>query len=168
MAKAIGSRSYETQLLVDVLKELKADEISHYELLTKTCGADVRSGIGYARLKSARRIVEVECGFLLGVVPGVGIKRLPPDEQAAIATKHIVSLKRTTHKRLKRMALVEYDKLNQQQQQQHNTAASVLGVVAMFTTPKSLERLLGAVQQSASKLAIGDTLSLFNSQRNSK
>lgn len=161
--KAIGARTYETQLLTDRLKLLQPDEVVTYAELSRIAGMDVgRLSKGYTRLASARRITESEAGFLLGPVAGVGIKRLPVAEQAALGPQSVGRLKRFTRRSFRRMALVEYDKLDRQQQAQHNLAASVVGVVQLFTKPKSIEKLSGAVEQTAAKLPIGDTLALFH------
>lgn len=162
--RPVGQRSYETQLLVDRLKALEPGELITYAELSSIAGVDVhdRNGHGVSRLDTARRIVEAEAGFLVGPDPGVGIKRLTPIEQAALAVDSLTRLRRSNRKRLRRLSLVEYAKLNAEQQQKHNLAASVFGVVELFTRRKSLERISGAVEKETAKLAIGNTLALFS------
>jgi hypothetical protein len=162
MAKAIGARSYETQLLADRLKNLKPAEVVSYHELATIAGMDVRpGGKGYQRLDRARHIVETESLFLIGTVAGVGVKRLEPDEQAAISDNSIGAVKRLARRRAKKLSIVEYGRLNPTQQNKHNMAASVLGVVQLFTRPKALEKLSGAVHEANGKLPVGNTLSLF-------
>jgi len=149
-------------MLVDRLTKLTPAEVVGYHELAKIAGMDVRpGGKGYDRLSRARLIVERESLFLLGIVPGEGVKRLVPEEQAAIANSSVTGLKRFVRRRGKRLAIVEYGKLNPTQQIQHNMAASVLGAVQLFTRPKSLEKLSGAVHEAHGKLPVGNTLSLF-------
>ena len=161
--RVIGQRAYETQLLADRLLKTQPGELVSYEELSKIAGMDVRpGGPGYGRLGSARNIALCEGRILLEPVAGEGIKRIVPEEQAGLGPKYVSTLKRASRRRLRKLAAVEYDKLNDQQRTQHNVAASVLGCVEVFTRPKSLEKLTGAVQQATAKLPIGDTLKLFN------
>ena len=167
--KAIGQRTYETQILADRLKQLKPSELITYDELAKLASMDVRPhSNGYGRLMSARRIAETECNFLLGVVAGEGIKRLEVEEQAAIAPNQLKTMRRRNRRALVRMSRVEYEKFTEQQRAEHNLTASVMGCVDLFTRPKSVEKLAGAVQQAAAKLPIGDTLKLFSANGNGK
>lgn len=161
--KTVGIASYETQQLAARLKkavESDSYEVISYGELTRIIGYDVQAE-GRAYLKSAREIVERDTGRLLGVVATEGVKLLTPEEQVAAGHDAITKTKRATSKAIKRIGRVQVDKLTPDQRLDHHVTASVLGAVHLFTSPKSVSKIEGAVQKSADKLAIGDTLKLF-------
>lgn len=161
--KVIGVASYETQQLVARLTEAVKDEcydIVSYDELTSLIGFNVQNS-GRSYLTSAKEIVERETGRLLGTVRNEGVKLLTPEEQASIGTESVTRMRRATSKSIIRVARVQTEKLTHDQLREHHATASVLGALHLFTKPKSVNKIKEAVSPSAGKLAIGDTLKLF-------
>jgi hypothetical protein len=161
--KAIGTATYETQLLADRLKKAAIEdsyEVIPYAELSAIIGADSQRE-GRAHLVSARRIVERDAGRLFGVVINEGIKLLTVEEQTAIGPDVVQKVKRATHRGIRRVAKAQTDKMTPEQLHEHNTSASVLGALHLFTRPKSISRIESAVSQQSKTLAIGETVKLF-------
>ena len=67
-------RHPETESLVEVLREFDEGELRTYETLSAEAGFDVRGAHHY--LRSARKILLREDGYVFECVPGHGVKRL--------------------------------------------------------------------------------------------
>lgn len=162
--KVIGHASIESQEIFRRLKKaVDADDYSviTYEELSALVGTDVRKDERYY-LNTGRRIAERETGRLFGVVAGLGVKLLLPDEQVAQGADAVQRIRRATKRSITRIGRVQVDKLNDEQRKEYSTNASVLGALHHFSKPKSVEKIATAVvNHNAAKLAIGDTLKLF-------
>jgi len=151
--------SFETQQLADRLKSLQVGDIVSYEELSRLAGENVQQHS--ARLRSARKMVERDSGFLLAPIRGIGIKRIEPTEQAMIGPNAIQKARRRTNRDLFRMSLVAFDALTDEQKAAHNTAASALGAMELFTRARSLHKLAAAVGNQHERIPVADTLKLF-------
>lgn len=162
--KVLGVRSYETQQLVIALKKLVATDnydVLTYAELSRICGKDVQHE-GRGNLESAVRAAELETSRLFGTVFKEGVKLMTPKEQPTVATDGLVRIRRAVNRRIKRIGRVQMDKLDSEGRTQLGVAASVLGAMQMFSRPKSVEKIAHAVRQTEERLAIGETLKLFN------
>lgn len=161
--RPIGTASYETQQLADRLKKAAAAEsydVIPYSELSQIIAADVqREGRSY--LISARRIVERDTGRLFGVVLDRGVKLLEINEQAALGTDYVMRTKRLTRRAVTRLAHAQTEKMSADQLREHHTNASILGAMGLFMRPKSIAKIEDAVDKCSAKLAIGETLKLF-------
>jgi hypothetical protein len=161
--KVLGVAAFESQVLAKRLKEaVEKDcyDVIPYTELSALIGFDVQEdGRGY--LNTARQIVERDNERLFGIVRGVGVKLLDVPEQATVGPDAVKKMRKASCKTARRLARVQFDKMNNEQKHQYLTSASAVGAIAMFTSRKATNRIGEAVSTTMSKMTVDDTLKLF-------
>jgi hypothetical protein len=164
--KSIPERSVDTQFLLERLLETDPGETITYEELTDLIGRDVRpGGDAYPNLFSARRIAQHDHRIVFEAVRKVGIVRLRDDAIVRTAPGSIQRARRAALRGSKVLACVEdFDNLSDKDKLQHNTALSVLGVIAHFAKPKSVKTVAAAVSDAKTRLPVARTIAHFMQQ----
>lgn len=161
--KAIPELSIDVRLLAERLKKATPGEVISYADLSSVIGQDVRGRQGYARLKSARRVVQREANMIFEAVTRQGLKRCDDMGIVKVAQSCIDSIHRRATRGLKAIACVNVDTLDNNGRILLNATASHLGVLRQVTTAKSQEKLTQAVAKTSDKLPLQKTLEAFAS-----
>lgn len=151
--------SIDVQAIQERLAKAAPGEVVTYEELSELVGRDVQCDARYCLTSACKRLLAERVVF--ASVRMVGVKRLDNEGILSLPTAAFESMRRKARLTACKLTAVEYAALDREQQAQHNTAASVLGIVAHITKPKSMERLRGRVEEAQGALPIGKTLEAF-------
>jgi len=156
------SISIETTLLIERIKALKAGELLSYRDLNKLIGQDVQ---GEARhiLQSARRICQREYQVVTDAERNVGVRRATDVELTTSGIHVFARLRRAAKRGIERVTSVsDFDALPDAEKIRHNATVSALAVMRHMAKPKSVDRIMGAVNtEGTGQLPIARTLELF-------
>ncbi len=149
MPRSIPEARVEVRLLIDELRKLEPGGVVTYDRLSEVAGGDVRAGSKlYSALGTARNRVERDLGYVLASVSGVGIKRLVDSETIHVLRQATEHVRKTTSKAMRRSATVDATKLTPEQQKEHFTRSSQLGVLDCLSRESSVRAIEGKVKQS--------------------
>lgn len=160
MGKVISEAAAETLLLLAKLSQMTPGTMLRYGELSAVVAGDVQRERAH-NLASAIRICEREYGLLFGRVRGEGVRCLTPSEAVSIGPAAIRSAGRKARRTVKRMSLIEYDKLSAEERRRHDTEFSLLALVGALTTTRRVKQLAAAVAVSQKKLPVAKTLEAF-------
>lgn len=136
--KTIGEMSFETNLLVEILSQLRDNEIAGYDLLSDAVGRNIRSDTQtWGWLRSAMRYCQREYAIKLDVVRNVGVKRL--DSEGVISTtRHtvITRISNAAKRGLKTLDVLNDEYLNNTQRVEANQLRASLGAISAMTVKK--------------------------------
>ncbi len=155
--------SMETRLCIDRLKEMIKGELVPYEEWNQLTGLNVQyngPGGGYNILLSARTICLRDYQVVTDAVRGVGIKRLI-DKEAIDEGGHgtFLKIRRVSKKGVAKIQATNFMELPNDYRLKHNAALSLHGVMRLIASPKTLDRVNGAVNTTQTgKLAVGLTM----------
>lgn len=159
MTKSIPEMSADTRFLYQMMKDATPGQTLTYTELSKAIGRDVQEA-ARSNLRSARLKCRSE-GIEFGVIASQGLKRLNDEEIVATGDYWIEKSRRTSKRGIRVLHNAKYEKLSPEARIKHNAAVSVLGVMALFGKPKTLQKVEGAVTASQSELPLAKTLELF-------
>jgi hypothetical protein len=166
MPQTLAIKSIETELLEKYLLEHQADPLISYASLAAVIAEDVRTGRGYARLKSARDGLLRDHQILFVNVPKAGWKRADNTEVLATGGNTLRTIHRAAHRGVKRFKATRIGDLTNDQKHEFNATASLLGAVMGVTTTQARTKLLGVVQQTTDKLPVAKTLAALSAAVN--
>jgi hypothetical protein len=148
----------------DLIKHLRTVEIGNtatYADLSTIAYGDVQKRCR-ANLDSARRILQHEEQMLFGTITGVGLKRLSDLEVSQEGKAGIKKVRRVIKRTVKRLACVsDFDNLPNEAKVDHNSSLSILGAIDLFSKKDSINKISNQVKTANDRLAIGQTLELF-------
>lgn len=159
------SRSYDVQLLVERLSAAAVGELISYEEIDRLIGGHHGNGRFAGRVQSARRIVQHEKQYVFGVVRGEGLMRMNDVAIIKGGADSIAKIRRESVRGAKKLACVEYEKLDQASRQKHDAAASHLAVLAECARPATTKAITKAVEVENKKLTFEATLAAFRGQK---
>ena len=159
------SRSYDVQQLVERLSAAKVGETIAYQEIDALIGGDHRQGKYAGRVQSARRILQHERRYVFAVETGIGLVRLDDNAIVKTGAESIEKIRRESVRGAKKLACVDYDKLDQAARQKHDAAASHLAVLAECARPATTKAITKAVEVENKKLTFEATLAAFRGQK---
>ena len=71
-------------------------------------------------------------------------------------------MKRAANRSIRKLSVVDFDKLPPEKKKQHVVASAQIGAIAMFSGASATKRISQSVDESKSTIAIGETLSMFS------
>lgn len=155
-AKPNFQRSADTSLLVTLFGRAAVGDIVTYAAIREMIGRapdDCRQAI-----HSALRIVHAEQSMVFANVPKEGYRRLD-DEQIVASTADIRERQhRLSRKAVKRLAVVETDKLTEVGKRDYFTHLSIQGALQHVTAAKSQKAIASKVNGATQQLAVTMTL----------
>lgn len=151
-------KSADTLVIENRLRETQIGEIVTYEELTKLLGRDVRQ-FCVSSLRSARHALITEAIFF-DVIDNTGLRRLTSEEAAEYSTSFVRRARATSRRGLRHLQNVNFAELSDKAQQLHLTTSTQLGMIDLFGSSKSGNKISQAVKNGKS-LPVGETLKLF-------
>lgn len=160
------SVTIETTLLIERIKKMQPNEILTYQECNSLIDQDVQAEARHI-LQSARRICQREYQVVTDAERNVGIRRLTDIEITNSGLRTFSGLRRMAKRGMNRITSVsDFDALPDAEKVRHNANLSALALVRLVTRPKSVDRLMGAVNTSITgSLPIARTLELFRGPR---
>lgn len=155
----IHEKSADTKVIEAVLREAKIGETVTYEKLSQAIGRDVRQ-FAKCAIRTARNTLLRE-RVVFGVEANVGLTRLNDSEIVASTEHDRLRLKRIGGRAIKKLEVVDYEKLSTEDKRRHTTAAAQMGAIEMFASKSTTKRIESKVSGDTKVLAIGETLSMF-------
>lgn len=134
-------RSPETDALVQALLTVMLGETVSYDSLAQAAGITVESL--HSRMGSARHIAQRDEGAVFQTIRGTGLRRLSPDDAAAIGKATRGGIRRTTGRALKAMGALANsgNGLSPEARRAYDNERAVLGTVQAFTTSAAMKRV---------------------------
>lgn len=154
-------KSADTKILESALAEAKVGDLITYEALSRAIGRDVRQ-FALPSLRSARHGLLKSKNMVFGVETGVGYRRLDDSQIVDSTESDRQKMKRAANRSIKKLGVVNFDKLPPEKKKQHTVAAAQMGAIAMFSSKSTTKRIAANVDASKATLAIGETLSMFS------
>lgn len=155
--------SVETRELADFLiataPKVDCETVISYEQLSKVAGCDVQKKNSI--LQSARNIALREGRVWYGTVRGEGIRKLDNHELSAEGEDGRQGILRLASRKLRRMAVTEFEKLTDEQKIKHNASASLLGAFHLMGRKTSMKRLEKAVVNASARIPMRGVMRLF-------
>ena len=152
-------RSIETQHLLKRLLEMSDGDIVEYSELSQLIGQNVHGG--YSKLSTARRLAFEEVHRVFDCVPGIGVKRLGPDESADTARSSCERIRKQARRKLQMSASMPYDDMSEESRQRLTVSRTILAFTAEAGSKKNVKRIEEAVAKSNAELPFGKALALF-------
>ena len=153
-------KSNDTKILESLLSEASVGDLVTYEQLSAAIGRDVRV---FARgaLRSARDILLRSKRMVFGVEINEGLRRLNDEQVVDSTERDRRHMKRTATRVIRKLSTVEFDKLSDIRKRQHVVASAQFGAIEMFATANARKKIESKVDNSKTRLAIGETLKMF-------
>lgn len=155
----IHEKSADTKVLENVLSEAKVGDLVTYEQLSAAIGRDVRA-FALPSLGSARRCLLNTKSMVFGTERGVGVRRLNDSEIVSTTEDDRRRIHRATTRSLRKLSVVKYSGLTNEDKRRHTVAAAQIGAIAMFAS-KNSEKKIASHVKTQENVAIGETLKLF-------
>jgi hypothetical protein len=152
--------SADAKILRSLLEGASVGDTITYDMMSKAIGRDVREHSRSA-LGTARQGVLRDKGIVFGTEPGVGFIRLTDEEIVKSTESDRKRLQRTAKRSLKKLSVVNFAALSEEQKRSHIVASAQIGAVSMFSTASSAKKIESKVSGSTGSLPIGETLKLF-------
>lgn len=157
--KMIHEKSSDTKVIENVLSELAVGDLITYDQISAAIGRDVRK-FAFPSLGSARRFLLHANSMVFGVERGVGLRRLNDSEIVSTVEDDRRKVQRASHRSLKKLSVVNYSGLTNEDKRRHTVAAAQIGAIAMFAS-KNSEKKIASHVKTQETVAIGETLKLF-------
>lgn len=152
-------KSADTKVLESLLKEAKVGDVVSYEAMSRALGRDVRQhAIG--AMQSARRAMLAE-GVVFGTQTNVGLVRLNDKEIVESTESDRRKMKRASNRSLRKLSVVKFEALTEDDKRKHTTMAAQMGAISMFASKSSTRKIEEKVTPKSETLAIGETLKMF-------
>lgn len=136
-------RSLEIQEIVKQLENLAAGDIVSYQQLSVACGSRIHGAS--SALRSARRIVQNEQGWVLVAEPNSGIRRLTDVQIVEQTAQPRMRISRMARRAARNLAVVgDFAALSLEAQRVHQVHAIVYAHVADSTATKTVSRILAS------------------------
>lgn len=157
----LHEKSADTKVLENLLSEASVGQLVAYEEMSKAIGRDVRMH-ALSSLRTARQGLLKEKGLVFGVERGVGLKRLDDIGIVASTESDRRKMQRVAKRSLRKLAVVNFDKLPDDKKRQHVVASAQMGAIAMFSAKSASKKIESkVVSNNSACLPIGETLKLF-------
>lgn len=155
----IQSKSNDTRIIENRLRETKPGDLVTYGELSTLLGRDVRK-FCKSNVDTARRSLVSESIFF-DCLPNSGYKRLCDEEAVSAADHYRTRAKKSARRGLNHLKHVPFDGLSDDGKRRHLSMSAQMGAIELFSSTKSLKKIEGVVGQKMSTMAIGETLKLF-------
>lgn len=152
--------SIDTQTIMSILREAQIGDVVPYHTLTEAIRKDVTKE-GRSPMDSARRVLMRDKNIVFDCIRGVGLKRLSDCEITETSATFIRQARRKADKGLKTIACADYQKLNQEQRNQHNVGAAILGVMKLAGASNSINKIKSLSLSKSEPPKIEDVLGAF-------
>mgnify|MGYP000865133817 CR=1 FL=1 len=159
MNTPVFSKSADTSIIENRLRNTQAGDTVSYDDLSRLIGRDVRAHC-QSNLRSARKTLIAESIFF-ACVANTGFTRLTAEEAVVAADSYRQHIGRTARRGLKHLQHVALEDLTPETRKRHVAMAAQLGAVELFSSSKATKKLESKIDQSTSAVAIGETLKLF-------
>lgn len=153
-------KSIDTKILEDLLSKANVGDLVTYELMSVAIGRSVRD-FALPSLRSARQGLLNTKNMVFGVEKNVGVRRLNDSQIVKAAEHDRKKMKRAATKAIRKLSVVDFDKLTPEEKKQHTVASAQMGVIAMFSSKRTTTKITENVNDKAI-LAIGETLKMFS------
>lgn len=153
-------KSADTKVIQSVLAEANVGDTVTYETLSKAIGRDVRVHAINA-MRSARLALLNEKKYVFGVEHNVGLVRLDDSQIVDSAESDRRKMKRAANRSMRKLEVVDFEKLPDEKKKQHTVAAAQMGAIAMFAAKSATKKIESKVDSTKQVLPIGETLRLF-------
>lgn len=152
-------KSADTKILENVLAEAKVGQTFTYSELSAAIGRDVREH-ALASLRTARRGVLKSKGFVFAVERDIGLVRL--DDVGILKSMEFDRrrLQRGAKRSLRKLTVVDFENLAEEDKRKHIVASAQMGAIAMFSH-KTASRKIESHVTTHKQLPIGETLKMF-------
>jgi hypothetical protein len=157
----IRPMSIDAQVLYERLEKTQIGDRVSYKELNAIIDKNVQNGARHL-LETARRAAMRKHHMVFQVIANEGLLRL--DDLGIVATGKlsIAKVGRATRRGLKKLACVQnFDGMSNEAKIKHNTFASTLGALSLFTRGSSVKRIEEKVTEANVKLATRKTLEAF-------
>lgn len=157
----------ESQIVLDRLLKAEQGEIVTYAELSELIGVNAQEE-GYRYVAAARRKALNDRSAVFEAVSGLGIKRLHGEEVVDHASSTIVRMRRAAQRGMKKLTSLsedEYANLPNEHKIKHNTVASMLGALTVFTSKPAALRVEAAVSRAHASLPLQRTLEAFSEKK---
>jgi hypothetical protein len=156
----IHEKSADTKILESVLAEATVGDLVTYETLSKAIGRDVRV-FALPSLRSARHGLLKAKNMVFGCEANVGYRRLNDSQIVDSAESDRMKMKRAANRSIKKLGVVDFDKLPPEKKKQHTVASAQMGAIALFSGKNATKKIAESVNDKTT-LAIGETLKMFS------
>jgi len=156
----IHEKSADTKILESVLAETTVGDLVTYEALSKAIGRDVRV-FALPSLRSARHGLLKSKNMVFGCEANVGYRRLDDSQIVDSAEQDRVKMKRAANRSIKKLSVVDFDRLPPEKKKQHTVASAQMGAIALFSSKSTTKKITENVNDKTT-LAIGETLKMFS------
>lgn len=153
------SKSADTAIIENRLRNTQVGEMVTYDELSKLLGREVRE-FCYGNLRTALSALIKESLFF-DCVSKQGYRRLDPDQATNASEHYRTRAKNAARRGLVHLQHVPFDGLTDEGKKKHLTMSAQLGAVELFSTTKATKKIETAVKDASHRMAIGETLKLF-------
>lgn len=155
----IHEKSSDTKIIENVLRGSAVGDTITYADLSRAIGRDVRE-FAYCAMRTARNTLLKE-GKVFGVEANVGLVRLSDSQIIKSTDCDRSRIGRIGRKSLRKLEVVNYEKLTPEERRKHTVASAQIGAIEMFASRSTSKKIEGRVNSDTKVLAIGETLSMF-------
>lgn len=161
--KTIQQISIDAQVLLNRLKQAQPGETIQYSELTELIKRNVQIQPGYGACLTARNRLMRDEGMIFSPVFDQGLKRLTEEEIASSGGRGIVRIKRIASREKMKLhcGIRNFESLSNAAKIAHNTAASIYGLMQMFSKTKTITKIETAVIAQNGKLPSAKMLEMF-------
>ena len=152
--------SIDTQTLVGILEKAAVGDVVPYHTLTEAIRKDVTTE-ARGSMDSARRVLMRDKQIVFDCIRGVGLKRLSDCEITETSATFIKQARRKATKGLNTLGCADYQNLNQEQRNQHNVGAAILGVMKLAGASNSINKIKSLSLSKNEPPRIEDVLGAF-------
>jgi hypothetical protein len=156
----IHEKSADTKILESVLAEATVGDLVTYETLSKAIGRDVRV-FALPSLRSARHGLLKAKNMVFGCEANVGYRRLNDSQIVDSAESDRMKMKRAANRSIKKLGVVDFEKLPPEKKKQHTVASAQMGAIALFSGKNATKKIAESVNDKTT-IAIGETLKMFS------
>lgn len=143
---ALKPMSFEAQQILKRLEALAVSETVGWAALDKLVGRNVRHHYYWIRTAQAAMLRN---GIVIEAEPGVGLRRINPEQHIAVGEKGLREARRKAGRSLRKMTALDetqWNGLTNEQKIRHNATASMLGAVRHFAGDKTVVALESKVK----------------------
>lgn len=161
--KTIQPISIDAQVLLNRLKQAQPGQIIFYSELTGLIKRDVQTQPGYGACMTARNRLMRDEGMIFSPVHNHGLKRLTEEEVASSGGHGITRIRKLAGRERMKLhcGVKNFESLSNAAKIAHNTAASIYGMMQMFSKKKTIEKIETAVTVQNGKLPSAKILEMF-------
>jgi len=153
--------SIDAKSIYAILKEAEVGAVVPYKVMSEAIGRNVRNGARGA-METARKMAQRELGFVFGVIPKEGLRRLTEVEKVGSGAQFITKIRRAAQRGIDRQRTVKNpEALPPEIKVRSFVYESVLGMVASSMQEKKINKIEAKVQQTQASLPLAKTLEAF-------